>query len=177
MGDFNAKVGVQDRGEPKIGPHGTGHRNHISQIGPRDEINFTMADKVHRLNTSSEHRQLRGTLNICLRTERTHSIKFILRLTLHQILIGLYEQFQLGLQRSITAFIKQNRDQIFTRYHFGEAFLLRLKQLTAEWLVCSCTYNRVDVEKFHGLLYSSSTLKPKTQYPVVPSSLTLFPRT
>ncbi|CAH2097258.1 unnamed protein product [Euphydryas editha] len=138
MGDFNAKVGVQDRDESVIGPHGLGRRNRRGQMlvdfleseglflmnsffqkkpqrrwtwqSPdtvtRNEIDFIIADKMHifrdvsvvnRFNTGSDHRLLRGSLNISLRKERVRLMKSIIRPTLPQILCG-SEQFQLELQ-------------------------------------------------------------------------------
>ncbi|KAJ0169495.1 hypothetical protein K1T71_015082 [Dendrolimus kikuchii] len=138
MGDFNAKVGVQECDEPKIGPYGLGRRNHRGQMlvnflemqglflmnsfykkklqrrwtwqSPdtvtKNEIDFIMADKKHifrdvsvvnRFNTGSDHRLVRGTLNIDFKAERLRLIKSNLRPTPPQIILG-SEQFQLELQ-------------------------------------------------------------------------------
>ncbi|KAJ0179891.1 hypothetical protein K1T71_004482 [Dendrolimus kikuchii] len=138
MGDFNAKVGVQECDEPKIGPYGLGRRNHRGQMlvnflemqglflmnsfykkklqrrwtwqSPdtvtKNEIDFIMADKKHifrdvsvvnRFNTGSDHRLIRGTLNIDFKAERLRLIKSNLRPTPPQIILG-SEQFQLELQ-------------------------------------------------------------------------------
>ncbi|XP_046976516.1 uncharacterized protein LOC124542632 [Vanessa cardui] len=111
MGDFNAKVGVQNCSESVVGPHGFGSRNHREQMlvnflereglflmnsffkkqpqrkwtwqSPdtmtNNEIDFIMTDKRHifrdvsvinRFNTGSDHRLVRGSLNIDFRAER-----------------------------------------------------------------------------------------------------------
>ncbi|KAJ0183213.1 hypothetical protein K1T71_001189 [Dendrolimus kikuchii] len=138
MGDFNAKVGVQKRDEPIIGPYGLGRRNHRGQMlvnflemqglflmnsfykkkpqrrwtwqSPdtvtRNEIDFIMADKKHifrdvsvvnRFNTGSDHRLVRGTLNINFKAERLRLVKSTLRPTPPQMIHG-SEQFQLELR-------------------------------------------------------------------------------
>ena len=138
MGDFNAKVGLQERGESKVGPFGLGRRNHRGQMlvnflesqglflmnsffekkpqrkwtwqSPdnvtRNEIDFIMTDKRHifrdvsvisRFNTGSDHRLVRGTLNINLRAERIHMMRPTLRPTQLQAALG-SEKFQLELQ-------------------------------------------------------------------------------
>lgn len=138
MGDFNAKVGVQKRGESRIGRHGLGRRNHRGQMlvnflemqglylmnsffkkkphrrwtwrSPdtvtRNEIDFIMTNKRHifrnvsvinRFNTGSDHRLVRGTLNIRFKTERLRMMKSTLRPTPPQVDRG-SQQFQLELQ-------------------------------------------------------------------------------
>ncbi|MBF2463458.1 endonuclease/exonuclease/phosphatase family protein [Listeria welshimeri] len=138
MGDFNAKVGVQECDESKIGPHGLGCRNHRGQMlvnflemqglylmnsffkkkpqrrwtwqSPdtvtRNEIDFIMADKkyifrdvsvINRFNTGSDHRLVRGTLNISFRAERLRLLRSTLRPTQPQV-DRVSKQFQLELQ-------------------------------------------------------------------------------
>ena len=72
----------------------------------KNEIDFIMTDNRHifrdvsvinRFNTGSDHRLLRGTLNICFKTERSRLVKSTLRPTLPQIHCE-SEQFQLELQ-------------------------------------------------------------------------------
>ncbi|KAJ0172381.1 hypothetical protein K1T71_012354 [Dendrolimus kikuchii] len=72
----------------------------------RNEIDFIMADKKHifrdvsvvnRFNTGSDHRLVRGTLNINFKAERLRLVKSTLRPTPPQMIHG-SEQFQLELR-------------------------------------------------------------------------------
>ncbi|KAA5776015.1 hypothetical protein F3H09_33140, partial [Pseudomonas aeruginosa] len=71
----------------------------------KNEIDFIMTDKKHifrdvsvisRFNTGSDHRLVRGTLNMDFKLERTRLIKSTLRPSLHHMAVD-PEQFQLDL--------------------------------------------------------------------------------
>ncbi|XP_064076267.1 craniofacial development protein 2-like [Vanessa tameamea] len=143
MGDFNAKVGVQNCSESVVGPHGFGSRNHRGQMlvnflereglflmnsffkkqpqrkwtwqSPdtmtKNEIDFVMTDKRHifrdvsvinRFNTGSDHRLVRGSLNINFKAERVRLMKSTLRPSMLQTTAG-SETFQSNLENRFAA--------------------------------------------------------------------------
>lgn len=171
MGDFNAKVGVQERGESAIGPHGFGSRNQRGQMlvnflesqrlflmnsffqkkpqrkwtwrhpdgVTKNEIDFIMTNRryifkdvtvINRFNTGSDHRLVRGTLNINFRIERNRLMKSTLRPSLHLIHAG-RKQFQLELQNRFSLLeTTEDVDQIVNQFtnvvrDVGEAFCQR----------------------------------------------------
>nr|ADI61810.1 endonuclease-reverse transcriptase [Bombyx mori] len=77
----------------------------------KNEIDFIMTDKKHifrdvsvisRFNTGSDHRLVRGTLNMDFKLERTRLIKSTLRPSLHHMAVD-PEQFQLDLHNRFAA--------------------------------------------------------------------------
>ena len=122
MGDFNAKIGMREGAEPRVGKFGVGTRNPRGQrlaeflereglfmmnsffrkkahrkwtwIHPdgstKNEIDFILSNNRHifndvsvisRVKTGSDHRMVRGTLNINTRLERSRLVKSTLRPT------------------------------------------------------------------------------------------------
>ncbi|CAG4922110.1 unnamed protein product [Colias eurytheme] len=142
MGDFNAKVGVQNCNEFVIGPHGFGSRNQRGHMlvnflekeglflmnsffkkktqrkwtwqspdgQTKNEIDFIITDKkrifrdvsvITRIKTGSDHRYLRGSLNINCNLERYRLMKSTLRP--NKIQTDAEPEFQLKLENRFAA--------------------------------------------------------------------------